>query len=117
VLWAGEDGLPDICSPLAGKEFVFLLTSSGTLTCYDAVKGGVLWAEDFEEEFSSSPSLVGKRIYAIARTGKAWIVEPGRQKCRRIAQADLGERCVTSPAFQSGRIYLRGEKHLFCIGK
>ena len=117
VLWTGEDGLPDICSPLATKEFVFLLTSSGTLTCYDAVKGGVLWAEDFEEQFASSPGLVGNRLYLVARTGKAWIVEPGRQKCRRVAEADLGESCVTSPAFQRGRIYLRGEKHLFCIGK
>ena len=51
VLWKGEDGLPDMCSPLATKEFVLLLTSFGTLTCYDAVKGNMLWAEDFEHRF------------------------------------------------------------------
>jgi outer membrane protein assembly factor BamB len=117
VLWKGEDGLPDTCSPLATKEFVLLLTSFGTLTCYDAVKGDKLWEEEFEVDFSASPSLVGNRVYLIARTGKAWIVEPSREKCKRIGQADLGEACVTSPAFQDGRIYLRGEKNLFCIGK
>ena len=53
MLWKGEDGLPDTCSPLATEEFVFLLTSSGTLTCYDAVKGGKLWEEDFDERLSA----------------------------------------------------------------
>jgi outer membrane protein assembly factor BamB len=117
VLWKGEDGLPDTCSPLATKEFLLLLTSFGTLTCYDAVKGDMLWAEDFSTDFSASPSLVGNRVYLIAKTGKAFIVEPGRQKCKRLGEADLGEPCVTSPAFQDGRIYLRGKTNLFCLGK
>jgi len=116
ILWQGEDGMPDTCSPLATEEFVFLLASYGTLTCYDAADGNVLWAEDFDEDFAASPSLVGNRLYLIGRTGKAWIVEPSREKCQRIGQADLGEECVTSPAFQDGRIYLRGKKHLFCLG-
>ncbi len=71
VLWKGEDGLPDTCSPLATKEFVLLLTSFGTLTCYDAAKGDMLWAEDFSTDFSASPSLVGNRVYLIGKKGKA----------------------------------------------
>ncbi|MFZ1936163.1 MAG: PQQ-binding-like beta-propeller repeat protein [Thermoguttaceae bacterium] len=117
IVWKGKDGMPDTCSPLATGEFVFLLTSEGTLTCYDAAKGGALWSEEFDEQCAASPSMVGKRLYIVARSGKAWIVEPGRDKCRRIGQCNLGEECVTSPAFQDGRIYLRGNKHLFCIGK
>jgi outer membrane protein assembly factor BamB len=117
MLWKGEDGLPDTCSPLATKEFVFLMSSAGTLTCYDAVKGGVLWAEDFDGTFCASPSLVGKRLYLIDTKGKAWIVEPSREKCQRNSEADLGEECVASPAFQDGRIYLRGKTNLYCIGK
>jgi outer membrane protein assembly factor BamB len=117
VAWKGEEGMPDTCSPLATPEFVFLLSSAGELTCYDATKGGVLWTEEFEENCSSSPSLVGNRLYVIALNGKGWIVEPGRDRCRRVGQFNLGEDCVTSPAFQDGRIYLRGKDHLFCIGK
>ena len=87
------------------------------LTCYDKDAGGdPLCEEDFDAEFMSSPSLVGKRVYLFSRQGKTWIVEPTDKTCKRIAEADLGEACVTSPAFQDGRIYIRGEKHLFCIG-
>jgi outer membrane protein assembly factor BamB len=117
VAWKGKDGMPDTCSPLATAEFVFLLTSEGMLTCYDAAKGGVLWCEDFGEPCAASPSMVGRRLCIIARSGKAWIAEPGRDKCRRLGECNLGEECVTSPAFQDGRIYLRGKKYLFCIGK
>ena len=116
-LWRGDDGLPDTCSPLATAEFVFLLSSSGALTCYDAVKGNVLWAEDFDGSFCASPSMAGRRMYLINTKGKAWIVEPSREKCQRIAEADLAEECVASPAFQDGRIYLRGKTNLYCIGK
>jgi len=116
IVWKGEDNLPDICSPLAGDEFVFLLTSYGTLTCYDTEKGDQLWAEDFNEDFTSSPSMAGKLVYVFAKNGKAWVVEPNREKCRRIAQSNLGEECVTSPAIQDGCFYIRGKNNLFCVG-
>jgi len=117
VLWKGEDGLPDVCSPLATKEYVFLLASEGTLTCYDAKKGDKLWEKDFESvSFTSSPSLVGSRLYLIAKEAKSWVVEPGKGECKIVSECDLGEECVTSPAFQDGRMYLRGKSNLFCIG-
>jgi outer membrane protein assembly factor BamB len=116
IVWRGEDGLPDICSPLANDEFVLLLTTYGTMTCYDAATGEQLWTEDFDEDCISSPSLVGKLVYVFANSGKGWIVEPQREKCQRIAEGNLGEECVTSPAFQDGCFYIRGKNSLFCIG-
>ena len=117
IAWKGEDGMPDTASPLATKEYVFLLASFGTLTCYDAEKGDMLWSEDIEGTFSASPSLVGNRLYVQSKEGKAYIIELNREKLKKLGEANLGEECVTSPAFQDGRIYLRGDKHLFCIGK
>lgn len=130
VLWQGEDNLPDTCSPLATKEYVYLLTTSAMLTCYDAKKGNMLWDKDLGKlKFNSSPGLAGNRLYLIGdltqraspsspevHKAKALVFEPGKDGCKQIAEANLGEACVTSPAFQDGRIYLRGEKHLICIG-
>jgi hypothetical protein len=36
---------------------------------------------------------------------------------RLISQHELGERAVTIPAFMHNRIYIRGEKNLFCFGE
>jgi outer membrane protein assembly factor BamB len=117
VLWKGEDGMPDTCSPLATKDYVLLLASYGTLTCYDAAKGDMLWSEDFKDDFTASPGLAGNRLYLVGKVGKTYVVELGPQNCKRLGEANLGEECVTSPAFQDGRIYLRGKNHLFCLGK
>jgi len=129
ILWEGEDGLPDTCSPLATEKYVFVLASYGTLTCYDAKQGELLWEQDFDAVFTSSPSLVGDRIYLFGEveeedeegneltTCTTWIVETGREGCKIVGTGELDEGCVTSPAFQDGRIYIRGKKHLFCIAK
>jgi outer membrane protein assembly factor BamB len=116
LAWMGEDGLPDTCSPLATPEYLILLTSAGTMTCYGAKDGKKLWEHDFEVNFKSSPSLVGKSVYVISDEGKGFVVEPGPTGVKIAAESNLGEPCVASPAFQDGRIYLRGKKHLFCIG-
>ncbi len=116
LLWEGEDGLPDTASPLATNEFVFLLASWGMLTCYDAKEGELLWEQEFDATFTASPSLVGGKLYLIGQEGKCWVAEPTREECKIISESELGEECVTSPAFQPGRMYLRGKEHLFCIG-
>ena len=117
VKWTGEDGMPDTACPLVTDKYVLLLASYGVLTCYSTNDGKMLWEEDFDTQFASSPSLVGDRVYIFGEEGDAWVVEPGDEGCKRISEAKLGEDCVTSPAFQKGRIYIRGKKHLFCIGQ
>lgn len=118
IKWTADDGLPDMCCPLATEEFVFLMPSSSYFTCLDAKTGELLWEYEFEDDrFTSSPSLVGNRLYLFANEGRALIMEFDRTEAREVGRAELGEKCVTSPAFQDGRIYIRGNTHLFCIGK
>ena len=77
-----------------------LQASFGTLSCYDAQKGEEpLWEEEFDENFRSSPGLAGDHVYLFSESGKSWVVRAGRDKCERVSENDLGEKCVTSPAF------------------
>ena len=118
VLWESDVGAPDCCSPLATGQFLMVVASFGTMTCYNAKEGGEpLWEQDFDgANFSSSPSMAGKYVFLFEEKGKVDIVEPTEKKCVPVAENELGEECVTSPAFQEGRIYIRGKEHLFCIG-
>ena len=118
VVWKGEDNLPDTSSPLATDDAVYVVTSSGMVTSYDAKKGDKRWEEDLGNlKFKASPSLVGNRLYLLDEEGKGLILEPSRDKCKKAGTMNMGEPCVASPAFQDGRIYIRGEKSLFCIAK
>jgi len=116
VAWTAQADLPDICSPLCDGKRLYLLTSDGLLTCYAAGDGKKLWQHELETTFHCSPSLAGDRIYLISQGGLTWIVAAA-DAYEEIAKAELGENCDTCPAFMDGRIYIRGEKHLFCIGR
>ncbi len=115
IAWTAEDGLPDTCSPLATDELVMLMPSTGYFTGLDARTGEMLWEVEFDDHFTSSPSLVGDLVYMFDKEGGSWIGRPTREGCEKVSEGTLGEPCVTSPAFQDGRIYIRGEKHLFCL--
>ena len=116
VLWMGEDNLPDICSPLATDDYVFLLDSSAGLTCYEAKSGKKLWEKEVEGACKASPTMIGKYLYLLNDEGKMLIVEPGPKECKAIGTAELGEACTASLALHNGRMYLRGAKNLYCIG-
>ncbi|MCK4628129.1 MAG: PQQ-binding-like beta-propeller repeat protein, partial [Sedimentisphaerales bacterium] len=115
IAWRGEEGIPDIASPLTNGKIVLLL-SGGLITCYDAENGTHLWEKELEMDFNASPSLVGNRIYLMNTKGIMLIIEAGRE-FREITKCPLGENVNACPAFADGRIYLRGKKHLFCISE
>ena len=116
IVWKAEDNMSDTASPLAALSCVFVVNSSGMVTGFDAKTGDKFWEEDLGDfHVKASPSLVGRRLVLIGEDGKGLILEADRKACKRVGTANVGEPCVATPAFQDGRIYLRGEKHLFCI--
>ena len=106
-------------SPVSNGELLFLLTTDGTLTCYDAkeVKDGkFIWEKELKAACSASPSIAGGRLYVITEKGMAIICRVAREY-EEIGRAELGEKCYASPVFMDGRIYIRGVKNLYCIGE
>ncbi|MHC4812857.1 MAG: outer membrane protein assembly factor BamB family protein [Planctomycetota bacterium] len=114
VPWEYDDGLPDVCSLLAAHGRVWMQASHGVTTCLDAKTGKMLWTKDHGKNFYASPALAGDRVYLISRKGELIVLDAGREY-RELATGHLGERCDTSMAFAEGRIYIRGQQHLFCI--
>ena len=116
VLWKNDDhDPPDICSPLSDGSLMFMVSTWGIVDCHDAVTGEQLWEHDLEAEFNSSPSIVGTNVFLLDVDGVMHIFECGREFAG-VGTAQLGEKCKASLAFAGGRIFIRGEKHLFCIG-
>ena len=116
VAWYAEDGIPDIASPVSNGELIFLLDTGGYITCYETKTGEKVWEDDLGETFQSSPSVVGDYIYLLSLKGVMHIIKAGREFVK-VGKSALGESSTCSPAFGDGRIYIRGETHLYCIGK
>jgi outer membrane protein assembly factor BamB len=116
LVWEYIDDLSEVSSPLATKDFVFMAASYGTVTCFESKTGERLWIEEFEEGFYSSPILAGESVYLMDMMGVMHVFKADKEY-QLISRNELGESAVCIPAFMHGRIYIRGTKHLYCIGK
>ncbi len=115
ILWQYEELLPDISSPIGDGERFYFATSYGELVCLDATSGEELWLEEVSDAaFNSSPILVGDKLYFLDSEGNMYIVRAGAEY-ELLGQSPIGEATVATPAFMDGRIYIRGEKNLYCI--
>jgi outer membrane protein assembly factor BamB len=116
IIWENDEYMSDAPSPVATKDFLFSVTSYGTVICYKAKTGEKLWSQEFGNGFYSSPMLVGGKIYLIDKKGLTHIFSAS-VKYSAIGSPALGENVVSTPAFADGQIFIRGYKNLYCIGK
>ena len=77
--------------------------------------GTKLWEKDLEASFMASPSVVGENLYLLSEKGDMFIAKIGGEY-EQLSKSELGENCYASPAFADGRIYIRANKNLYCIG-
>jgi outer membrane protein assembly factor BamB len=60
--------------------------------------------------------IVGDNVYVLDMTGIMHIFSADKE-FKLVGESKLGEFSVCTAAFTNGRIYIRGEKNLYCIGK
>lgn len=116
ILWESTDYMSDVPSPVVTEDLLFMATSYGVFLCYDAKTGEILWEQENDNGFYSSPMLVEGKIYMMDMQGIMHIFKADRELVS-LGECPLGEDGMTTPAFADGKIYIRGNKHLFCIGK
>jgi outer membrane protein assembly factor BamB len=114
LLWQWDEALPDAASPLASKDYLILPTGFGVVSCLDAKTGKLLWEQEFDNGFYSSPILVNDRVYITDLSGTTQIFRMG-DKFERLGASSIGEDAYATPAFVGDRIYIRGVTHLFCV--
>ena len=115
VVWSVDEGAGDIASPAYDGKRLYLLSGS-YLTCIGIESKKVLYEQDLDEMFMASPSIVGDKVYLVSEKGKVFVLLAG-DEFKQVTVSDLGEGCYASPAFVDGRMFIRGEKNLFCIGE
>jgi len=65
---------------------------------------------------TASPIAGDGKIYVQTEGGECYVVKPG-PVFEILAVNKLDEVFCASPAISAGKIFLRGRKHLYCIGK
>jgi len=115
VAWSDNKGAPYVPSLIVAGDFLLTVNNGGTAFCYEAATGKVLWQQKLGRHHAS-PVLIDGLVFFINDDGQVNVVKPGTA-FERVAKYELGESCYASPAISDGQVFLRGFKHLFCIGR
>jgi len=115
-LWQIDDcSFPDVASPVVQDGLIYTANDAGELMCHDLKDGKLVWVKEFEDGFYASPVIAGGHLYAVDReNGVFRIFETGREG-KELAVNPMGEGVYATPAFAGESIYVRGNKHLWCI--
>jgi outer membrane protein assembly factor BamB len=118
VLWRAKAGATN-CSPVLVAEH--LCWVDGTLTCLKLSDGSVAMKErlyDGKNEYVSAVA-VGDKVYALTRYSGLFVVSAGAKYERSTPLNFKGDDSVfnASPAVSDGRLYLRSNEYLYCLGK
>jgi outer membrane protein assembly factor BamB len=118
ILWRYTKGSAYVPSPILYQGHVYLLTDKGLMTCLDAKTGAVKYEgarPPVPATFMASPVAVDERILLMSQDGDTFVVKAGGEFVVERTNP-LGEPISASAAVAGGRLYIRGEKHLFAIG-
>ncbi len=104
-------------SPVVVGDHLYRLLSSGVLKCWKLETGDPVYTERLEGVSSAaSPIATAEgRIYC-ASAGRSYVIKAGA-KFEVLAVNDLGDGSSASPAVADGRLFLKGRKFLWCVGK
>ena len=114
IVWRTNRGVAYVPSPIAEGDYFLVVSDSGVAHCFEAKSGNLMWQERMGEHHASLVSANGL-VYFLNDNGVLNVVRPGPEFVR-VAQNEIGEKTFASPAISQGQIFLRGDKHLFCIG-
>jgi outer membrane protein assembly factor BamB len=120
VAWTTADDTPDIASPLLSDgRLYFHKGKTGILTCLEAESGNVLFGPERIPGVSStyaSPIAAGGFVYLTGRSGTITVIKDS-PSLEIVATNSLGEGVDATPAPAGKALFVRGERHLFCIAE
>lgn len=116
LAWQAGRGAPSTPSPVVVGAEVYYVSDAGIATCADARTGKVHWNERLGGGFSASPVAAEGRVYFQNEEGVGTVVRAGTT-FEVLSRNELGERTLASYAVDDHTLFIRGERHLFRIGR
>lgn len=113
-------GLPYVPTPLVIGDLMYLLGDGGILQCVEFKTGKPVYEERLNgssgsSKFFSSPVAGDGKIYCGSQQGDVIVVKAGA-RFQQISASKLDSPINATPAIGDGRVYVRTEKMLWCLG-
>lgn len=116
IVWKQSEGTPDTCCPVVWNDLLFTIADNGIARCFAAASGHLQWKERLKGDYKASPVAADGRIYFVNTEGLCTVVSAA-PRFDKLVENQLDDKTTASPAIADGKIYLRGKKSLYCLGR
>ena len=114
VLWDNNDFLPEVASPVATKDNIYIATTYGVVASFDTQNGKLRVEHELGSNFYSSPIIADEKLFLIDMEGKAYIFSAD-DEFKLLDSFETGEPTFATPAFTDGKIVVRTGKSIYCV--
>ncbi len=114
VVWSERRGAPYVSSPLLYGDYLYVANELGVVTCRRMATGEIAWQRRLEGKFLASPVAADGKVYLAAESGTMYVLAAG-PAFRVLTENTLGEDILASPAIADGCLFVRTQRHLYCL--
>ena len=116
VVWKYTQGTSDSPTPVVWGNLVFMIANNGVARCLDAETGRLYWKQRLKGHYRASPLAADERVYFLNMEGRTTVVAAS-SRYDRLTENELEDQTIATPAVSGKRIYIRGHKWLYCVGR
>jgi len=115
-VWKFDNG-PDVPTPVVDGKLFYSINDRGIVWALNMETGAEVYGSQRIKPgtYSASPILVDGKIYITSEDGVTTVIKAG-PKFEVLAENNIDEYTLSSIAVSEGQLFLRGDKHLYCIG-
>ena len=117
VLWSFNNG-PDVPTPVTDGTYLYSINDRGIMFALEAKTGKTVYGPQRlrSATYSGSAVLADGKIYITDEDGVTSVIQSG-PKFSLLAENDLGDYTLSSPAISEGQIFVRTASALYAIGQ
>ncbi|PAY16754.1 serine/threonine protein kinase [Rhodopirellula sp. SM50] len=117
-LWEAKAGA-NVVSPVIHDGHLYWVSDRNTIAyCVRLADGEVVYAERFRGQPYASALAGDGKLYVVTRNGGTYVLA-AKPEFEQLAHNRLDDRSTfnASPIVADGKLYLRSDKYLYCIGE
>jgi outer membrane protein assembly factor BamB len=117
VVWRYRRGVPYVATPLVHNGIYWMVKDGGIVTRLDAATGRLLQEERLPGmgSYYASPVAGDGKVYFAGELGTVSVVASALE-WKLLSSHHFDEKIYATPVPDSGRIFVRTEKALYCFG-
>jgi len=114
IVWSIKRGGAYLQTPLIYGDYLYNLQINGTLTCFEAKTGKLIYNENLKEAFTASGIAADGKIYFSSENGNIYVIKAGAEY-KLLAKNAMSDICMATPAISGNAIFFRTQHFLIAV--